>query len=200
MVTIGEVIAGSAGTVALTFLGLSFATLGVFSTVGPALAATIFIGFLGSITLLPAFIVLAGRRGWVNPRKDITGPIWRRMGVSIVRRPKRNLFGSLVILVALAGCALLVDFNYDDRKNLPRDSESNQSYETMNAHFPVEHLDAAVHRGALRDPGSALTPGAGRHGADGPADQPAARHRRGPRHHPAQRRDAERGQGHLPGR
>ncbi|WP_395311861.1 RND family transporter [Mycobacterium sp. AMU20-3851] len=137
MVTIGEVIAGSAGTVALTFLGLSFATLSVFSTVGPALAATIFIGFLGSITLLPAFITLAGRRGWVNPRKDITGPMWRRMGVSIVRRPKRNLFGSLVVLVALAGCALLVDFNYDDRKNLPRDSESNQSYETMNAHFPA---------------------------------------------------------------
>lgn len=137
MVTIGEVIAGSAGTVAITFSALSFATLSVFSSVGPALAATIFIGFLGSITLLPAFITLAGRRGWVNPRKDITGPLWRRMGVSIVRKPKLNLFGSLVVLVALAGCALLVDFNYDDRKNLPTDSESNNSYETMNAHFPA---------------------------------------------------------------
>jgi RND superfamily putative drug exporter len=137
LVSIGEVIAGSAGTVAITFLALSFATLSVFSTVGPALAVTIFIGFLGSITLLPAFIVLAGRKGWVNPRKDITGPMWRRMGVSIVRRPKLNLFGSLVVLMALAGCALLVDFNYDDRKNLPTDSESNQSYETMNAHFPA---------------------------------------------------------------
>ncbi|CAN7472946.1 RND family transporter [Mycolicibacterium frederiksbergense] len=137
MVTIGEVIAGSAGTVAITFSALSFATLSVFSSVGPALAATIFIGFLGSITLLPAFITLAGRRGWVNPRKDITGPMWRRMGVSIVRKPKLNLFGSLVVLVALAGCALLVDFNYDDRKNLPTESESNNSYKTMNAHFPA---------------------------------------------------------------
>ncbi|MFX9552226.1 MMPL family transporter, partial [Acinetobacter baumannii] len=80
------------------------ATLSVFSSVGPALAATIFIGFLGSITLLPAFITLAGRKGWVNPRKDITGPMWRRMGVSIVRKPKLNLFGSLVVLLALAGC------------------------------------------------------------------------------------------------
>ena len=44
--SIGEVIAGSAGTVALTFLALSFATLGVFSTIGPALAITIAIGFL----------------------------------------------------------------------------------------------------------------------------------------------------------
>lgn len=137
MVTIGEVIAGSAATVALTFLALSFATLSVFSTVGPALAATIFIGFLASITLLPAFIVLAGRRGWVNPRKDVTGRFWRRMGVSIVRKPKLNLFASLVVLLALAGCALLVDFNYDDRKNLPTDSESNRSYQTMSAHFPA---------------------------------------------------------------
>jgi putative drug exporter of the RND superfamily len=137
MVTIGEVIAGSAGTVALTFLALSFATLSVFSSVGPALAATIFVGFLASITLLPAFLVLAGRRGWVNPRKDITGRMWRRMGVSIVRKPKLNLFGSLVVLLALAGCALLVDFNYDDRKNLPSDSESNLSYQTMSDHFPA---------------------------------------------------------------
>ena len=137
MVTIGEVIAGSAGTVAITFAALSFATLSVFSSVGPALAATIFIGFVGSITLLPAFVVLAGRRGWVNPRKDITGPFWRGMAVSIVRRPKLNLFGSLIVLVSLAACALLVDFNYDDRKNLPVDSESNKSYDTMNEHFPV---------------------------------------------------------------
>lgn len=137
MVTVGEVIAGSAGTVALTFLGLSFATLAVFNTVGPALAATILVGFLGSITLLPAFITLAGRRGWVNPRKDITGRLWRSMGVSIVRRPKLNLFVSLAVLLSLAGCALLVDFNYDDRKNLPTESLSNKSYETMNEHFPV---------------------------------------------------------------
>ncbi len=61
------------------------------------------------MTLLPAFIALAGRRGWVNPRKDITGPMWRRIGVNIVRRPWLNLFGSLVVLVALAGCALLVE-------------------------------------------------------------------------------------------
>ncbi|MGW0158724.1 MMPL/RND family transporter [Mycobacterium sp. NPDC003323] len=139
MVSIGEVIAGSAGTVAITFLGLSFATLSVFSTVGPALAATIFIGFLGSITLLPAFITLAGRRGWVNPRKDITGPFWRRMGVFIVRRPKLNLVVSLAILTALAGCALLVDFNYDDRKNLPTESESNGSYEVMDKHFSISN-------------------------------------------------------------
>lgn len=139
LVSIGEVIAGSAGTVAITFMSLMFTQLAVFSTIGPALAVTIFVGFLSSVTLLPAFIVLAGRRGWVNPRKDITGRFWRLSGVNIVRRPWLNLICSLIVLISLASCALLVDFNYDDRKNLPVKSTSNDSYETMNAHFPVSN-------------------------------------------------------------
>ncbi|MHA3022084.1 MMPL/RND family transporter [Mycobacterium sp. BMJ-28] len=139
LVSIGEVIAGSAGTVAITFMSLMFTKLAVFSTIGPALAVTIFIGFLSSVTLLPAFIVLAGRRGWVNPRKDITGRFWRLSGVNIVRRPWLNLVASLILLITLASCALLVNFNFDDRKNLPVKSASNDSYETMNAHFPVSN-------------------------------------------------------------
>ena len=86
--SIGKVIAGSAGTVAITFFGLAFTNLGVFSTVGPALSVTIGVGFLASVTLLPALIVLAGRRGWVKPRKDMTGRLWRRSGVQIAAGPR----------------------------------------------------------------------------------------------------------------
>src|ERR1700712_4800305 len=82
LATVGEVITGSAATVALTFLGLSFATLAVFLTVGPALAVTIIIAVVGALTMLPALMVLAGRRGWVKPRKDITGRFWRRSAVN----------------------------------------------------------------------------------------------------------------------
>ena len=139
LVSIGEVIAGSAGTVAITFMALTFATLGVFSSVGPALAVTVAVGFLASITLLPAFIALAGRRNWVKPRKDITGRFWRRSGINIVRRPWTNLIASLVILIGLAACATLVQFNYDDRKNLPQDSDSMLAYEAMNSHFPISN-------------------------------------------------------------
>lgn len=136
--SIGEVITGSAGTVALTFLALSFATLGVFSTIGPALAITIVIGFLASITLLPAFIVLAGRRGWIAPkRKDLTRNFWRRSGVNIVRKPVPHLVASLLVLGALASCAGLAKFNFDDRQALPDDAESNLGYEMMNRHFPI---------------------------------------------------------------
>ncbi|WP_179467736.1 MMPL/RND family transporter [Mycolicibacterium vinylchloridicum] len=135
--SIGEVIAGSAGTVAITFLGISFTKLAIFSTVGPALAVTVTVGFLSSITLLPALIVLAARRNWIKPRRDLTGRFWRRSGVHIVRRPVIYLVTSLVILGALAACALLTKFNYDDRKNLPQDSASNRAYEVMDKHFPI---------------------------------------------------------------
>ncbi|WP_280830500.1 MMPL/RND family transporter [Mycolicibacterium frederiksbergense] len=137
LTSIGEVIAGSAATVGVTFLGLLFTKLGAFSTVGPALAVTVLIGFLASVSLLPALITLAGRRGWINPRRDVTGRFWRRSGIHVVRRPVIHLGGSLVVLVALAGCAAMVKFNYDDRKALPADSSSNRGYEAMDKHFPI---------------------------------------------------------------
>jgi RND superfamily putative drug exporter len=135
--SIGGVVAGSAATVAITFLGLAFTTLGIFATIGPALTVTVAVGFAAAITLLPALIVLAGRRGWVKPRKDMTGRFWRRSGIHIARRPKAHLAASVVILVALAGCMALAKFNYDDRKTLPQDAPSNRGYTSMDAHFPV---------------------------------------------------------------
>lgn len=135
--SIGKVIAASAGTVAITFLGMTFARLGVFSTIGPALAITVAVGFLTSITLLPAMVALAGRRGWVRPKRELTGRFWRRSGIHIVRRPVGHLVASLIVLMILAGCASLVKFNYDDRKNLPESADSNVGYAAMARHFPV---------------------------------------------------------------
>jgi RND superfamily putative drug exporter len=133
----GKVVAASAATVAVTFFGMTFARLGVFSTVGPALAISIGVAFLASVTLLPAVLVLAGRRGWVAPRRDLTSRIWRRSGINIVRRPIAHLVASLIVLIILAGCAGLVRFNYDDRKALPQSAESNIGYAAMDRHFPV---------------------------------------------------------------
>ena len=122
---------------AITFLGMTFAKLGVFSTIGPALAITIIVGFLASITLLPAILALAGRRGLCKPRRELTSRFWRRSGVRIVLHPTRHLVASLIILAILAGCAGVIKFNYDDRKNLPADVDSNVGYAVMAQHFPV---------------------------------------------------------------
>ncbi len=135
--SVGKVITASAATVAVTFIGMIFTKLTVFYTVGVALAAAIAVGCLGAITFLPALLVLAGRRGWARPRKDLTSRFWRRSGIRIVRQPAINLVASLVILLLLAGSSFLAKYNYDDRKALPANSESILGYDAISAHFPL---------------------------------------------------------------
>ena len=137
MASIGKVIAASAGTVGITFLGMGFAKLGVFSTVGTALAIAIAVAFVAAVTLLPAILMVAGPRGWVAPRMERAATFWRRTGIRVVRRPARYLAASLVVLIAFASCAASVRFNYDDRKQLPSTVESSRGYAALEHHFPV---------------------------------------------------------------
>lgn len=135
--SVGKVITASAATVAVTFIGMVFTKLTVFYTVGVALAAAISVGCAGAVTFLPALLVLAGRRGWARPRKDLTSRFWKRSGIRIVRRPVANLVASLAILIVLASSAGLATYNYDDRKALPPSSESIQGYDAITRHFPL---------------------------------------------------------------
>ncbi len=135
--SIGKVVAASAATVAVTFLGMVFAHLGVFSTGGPALAISITVAFFAAATLLPAILVLTGRRGWIKPRRDMTARFWRRAGVRIVRRPIPHLVASLLVLGVLASCAGFADYSYDDRKTLPGSVDSAVGYTAMDRHFPL---------------------------------------------------------------
>ncbi len=111
--------------------------MGVFSTIGVACAIAVGVAYLAAMTLLPAILVLAGARGLVKPRRELTARFWRRSGVRIVRRPKAHLIGSLLVLAILAGCAGLVNYNYDDRKALGPDAPSSMGYAALERHFPI---------------------------------------------------------------
>ena len=121
----------------ITFLGISFARMGVFSTAGVACFIGVGVAYLAAMTLLPAIMVLAGPRGWIKPRRELTARFWRRSGIRIVRRPKAHLVGSLLVLAILASCATLVHYNYDDRKALGPSAQSSIGYSAMERHFPV---------------------------------------------------------------
>jgi putative drug exporter of the RND superfamily len=137
MISIGKVITASAATVGLTFLLLSFAQMGVFRTVGVSSAIGIGIAFLAGVTLLPAILVLAGPRGWVKPRRELTARFWRRSGIRIVRRPVAHLVGSVLVLALLAGLAIFARYNYDDRKVVPPSAPSSVGYAALERHFPI---------------------------------------------------------------
>jgi putative drug exporter of the RND superfamily len=137
MISIGKVITASATTVGITFLLISFSRMGVFKTVGISSAIGIGVAFLAAVTLLPAILVLAGPRGWVKPRRELTARFWRRSGIHIVRRPRVHLVASLLVLAILASSAGLVRYNYDDRKALRSSAPSSIGYAALDRHFPV---------------------------------------------------------------
>ena len=137
LTSVGKVIAASAATVGITFIGLGFTTLGLFSTAGVALAIAVGVAFLAAVTLLPAVMVIAGPGGWISPSRELTAHFWRRSGIRIVRRPKTNLVASLVVLAMLAGFATIAHYNYDDRKVLPDSVGSSVGYTALESHFPL---------------------------------------------------------------
>ena len=123
----------------ITFLGNGLRQLGVFSTVGVALAVAIGVAFLAAVTLLPAILVLAGPRGWVAPAPRLTSAFWRRSGIRIVRRPKASIWWpAWWCWSRWPSCASLVHFNYDDRKALPDTADSSVGYAAMDRHLPGE--------------------------------------------------------------
>ncbi len=117
-----------------------FTRLPAFTSIGPALAVSIAIAFLAAITLLPAILVLAGRRGWVTPRPALTGRLWQRSAVQLVRRPKAHLLVSLSVLIALAGCAAFLQPTFNDRLQLSQSAPSNVGFSTMADHFSTSTL------------------------------------------------------------
>ena len=139
MTSIGKVITASAVTVGLTFLCLSFAKMGVFRTVGVSSAIGIGVAYLAGVTLLPAILVLAGPRGWVKPRRELTSRFWRRSGIRIVRKPVPHLVVSLLVLGILASLATVAHFNYDDRKVVSASAPSSVGYAALERHFPISN-------------------------------------------------------------
>jgi RND superfamily putative drug exporter len=140
LASIGKVIAASAATVAVTFLAMIFSQLQIFASIGPAISVSVIMAFIAAVSFLPAVLVLAGRRGWIKPRSDLTHRFWRRSGIHIVRRPKAHLVVSLIVLAILASCTGLARYNYDDRKTLPGSVESAVGFAALDRHIPVNSL------------------------------------------------------------
>lgn len=138
--SVGKVITASAATIGLTFLAISFAKMGVFSTVGVSSAVGVGVAFLAALTLLPAILVVVGRWGWIKPRRELTTRFWRRSGIRIVRRPRTHLVASLLVLLLLAGSAGLARYNYDDRKAVPRTDPSSVGYAALERHFQINQF------------------------------------------------------------
>ncbi len=179
LTSIGKVIAGSAATVSVTFLGMVFTHLGAFRNVGPALACSIAVALFAALTFLPALMVLTGRRGWIKPRRDLTTRFWRVSGTRIVRKPVVHLAGSLTVLLILAGCAMFATLQLRRQQDPPEGRRELGRIRHAGPTLSVECHHPGISRRAI-DRGPPQAPRPGRTEAVGTAGRPTSRHRGDP--------------------
>jgi len=117
-------ILASAGTDAIGILMLVFCRFVIFQTTGPAVAVSLVIAMLASITLVPALARIFGRRlfwpqqllVWPADR-GIDGPwrhrLWTGLARRVTQRPGLILAGMLILLAIPAQRALRIRWVYD---------------------------------------------------------------------------------------
>ncbi len=113
---VGEAIASAAGAVIISFLALTLSTLGLFRSLGPALAIAVATTLLAGLTLIPAVVSLLGTKVfWPSKawRREPTGSRFAAIGRSLGRRPAAYAGASGLVLVVLAVFALGFHPNFD---------------------------------------------------------------------------------------
>jgi putative drug exporter of the RND superfamily len=115
--TAGPAIFASGMTVIAALLCLTLADVNGTSGLGPVGALGVAVAMLAMLTLLPAWLVIWGRRAfWPRvPRfgtegADETHGAWRRVGDRVARSPRRVWVGTVALLLVLA----LGLLNFDD--------------------------------------------------------------------------------------
>jgi RND superfamily putative drug exporter len=141
---VAPVIAGSALTIAVALASLSFADIGMFRSTGIPCAVGVLVAMLASLTLTPAFIALAGRRGRLEPRNSAGTRRWRRIGVGVARWPAPILTASLAVIVVGAIPLTGLRIGWNEPAATPASAESNQGYAAADRHFGPNHLLATV--------------------------------------------------------
>ncbi len=130
---IGGVLLSSAAVLIAAFVLLIFAQLGLYRTLGPALALALCLVFVVTLTLVPALLAILGPAAFgerASARRRT--PPWH----TLLRRPGL-VAGSLgvgLMLAASGGLDLRVGF--DQLANLPEDASSVHGYEQLTEEFP----------------------------------------------------------------
>lgn len=134
------VVIGSALTVSVALACLVFTKVGAFRSAGLPCSIGILATMVAALTLTPALMNLAIRRGYLEPRPSRTARRWRRVGTAVARWPAPILVTALglTLLVALPLTGMRVGFN--EPAATPSDTDSNRGYASADRHFATNAL------------------------------------------------------------
>ena len=137
---VAPVIVASALTIAAALFCLIFSTVGMLRSAGIPCGIGILLTMAASLTLLPALMSLASRRGLIEPPASSASRRWRRIGTAVARWPAPLLVVGAAILLVCTLPLLGIRFGYDVPRAQPATTESNRGYSAMDEHFPPDRL------------------------------------------------------------
>ncbi len=137
---VAPVVIGSALTVSVALACLGFAKVGMFRSAGIPCAIGILVTMVSALTLTPALMGMALRRGFLEPRPSTTAQRWRRLGAAVARWPGPILItaGALTLLAALPLAGMRIGWN--EPAATPADTDSGRGYAAGDRHFAPNSL------------------------------------------------------------
>lgn len=141
-------ILASGGTVIAGLLTLLVADVDSTASIGPLGAAGIFLALVFSLTVLPATLLIAGRRifwpfvpryrgSGEGAEGQEEGGIWPSLGRWVSARPRPVWLGSVVVLVVLALGLSGADTSLTQEEQLRANPESVQGQKLLAEYFPA---------------------------------------------------------------
>jgi putative drug exporter of the RND superfamily len=136
--TAGQAVIFAGGTVVVAILGLAVAGVPALTAAGIATSLIVLIMVIASITLLPAFLGLAGhsinrfgihRKGHGDGRSIGTG--WERWGRHVSRNAWQYAIGVTVFLLVLTAPVLALRLGFPDEGTLPDTRTERRAYDLV---------------------------------------------------------------------
>ncbi|TCC54194.1 MMPL family transporter [Kribbella pittospori] len=136
--TAGQAVLFAGGTVVVAILGLVVAGVPFMTAGGVAISLIVLIMVLASLTLLPAFLGLAGHRInrlRVRRVRSSPGPGWQRWAGHVSRHAAAYAISATVLLLALAAPVLALQVGTPDDGALPVQRTERRAYDLVAAGF-----------------------------------------------------------------
>jgi putative drug exporter of the RND superfamily len=155
--TAGQAVIFAGGTVVIAILGLAVAGVPFLTAAGIAVSVVVLIMVVASVTLLPAFLGLAGHR-IARRRMDRVrvGAGWRRWGDHVSAHAARYAIGGTILLLALSAPVLALRLGSPDEGNLPDTRTERRAYDLVARGFgPGINGPLVIAVEAAGDPGVA---------------------------------------------
>lgn len=134
------VIVASGLTVAASCAVMALTKVVLFRSAGLACSLGMLLAVAASLTLVPALMSILARRGLLEPKGQGRSRLWRRLGLTVVRRPVAVFVLSLALLCILAAQVPRMTTGYDERAMQPSSTMSNQGYAAIARHYDPNEL------------------------------------------------------------